>query len=91
MNNQKDTRVTKLSVIIPCFNEESTLKRCVERVMDISDETLSLEIIIVDDASTDKSLAVGRDLERKHQAISVFHLDRNQGKGAPISFCLLWR
>jgi len=84
MNNQKDTRVTKLSVIIPCFNEESTLKRCVERVMDISDETLSLEIIIVDDASTDKSLAVGRDLERKHQAISVFHLDRNQGKGAAL-------
>jgi len=84
MNNQKDTRVTKLSVIIPCFNEESTLQRCVERVMDISDETLSLEIIIVDDASTDKSLAVGRDLERKHQEISVFHLDRNQGKGAAL-------
>lgn len=84
MNNKKIDRVNKLSVIIPCFNEESTLKRCVERVMDISDENLSLEIIIVDDASTDKSLAVGRDLERKHQEISVFHLDSNQGKGAAL-------
>ena len=58
MNNKKIDKVNKLSVIIPCFNEESTLKRCVERVMDIIDEKLSLEIIIVDDASTDKSLAV---------------------------------
>jgi glycosyltransferase involved in cell wall biosynthesis len=85
MNNKKKVdRVNKLSVIIPCFNEERTLKRCVERVMEITDENLSLEIIIVDDASADKSLAVGRELEREHQEISVLHLDSNQGKGAAL-------
>jgi len=83
-NNKMVERTTKLSVIIPCFNEERTLKRCVERVMEISDENLSLEIIIVDDASTDNSLAVGRELEREHQEISVLHLDSNQGKGAAL-------
>lgn len=84
MNNQKENRETKLSVIIPCFNEERTLKRCVKRVMEITDENLSLEIIIVDDASTDKSLAVGLELEREHHGITVLHLDKNQGKGAAL-------
>ena len=44
----------KLSVVVPCFNEEKTLERCLQNVLEIQDESLSLEIIIVDDCSTDK-------------------------------------
>jgi glycosyltransferase involved in cell wall biosynthesis len=46
----------KLSIIIPCYNEEKTLEHCVDRVLAIQDETLELELIVVDDCSKDKSL-----------------------------------
>ena len=49
--NKKE--VIKLSVVIPCYNEEKTLEKCVERVLKISGEFLHLEIIITDDCSAD--------------------------------------
>jgi dolichol-phosphate mannosyltransferase len=73
-----------LSVIVPCFNEERSLRRCVERVLEIEDEQLSLEMIIVDDNSTDGSLMIARELEKQHPQISVLRHEMNQGKGAAI-------
>ncbi|MFX0197410.1 MAG: glycosyltransferase [Candidatus Hodarchaeota archaeon] len=77
-------KLTKLSVIIPCYNEETTLRRCVERVLGIADKSLSLEIIIVDDGSHDGSLTIARNLESKHPEISVLHHQKNRGKGAAL-------
>lgn len=77
--------MTKLSVIIPCYNEEKTLKECVRRVLEIADEDLSLEIIIVDDSSSDNSLSIAHELEDKYQEISVMHHDSNKGKGAALN------
>jgi glycosyltransferase involved in cell wall biosynthesis len=73
-----------LSVIIPCFNEERTLRRCVEKVLEIADEDLSLEIFIVDDASSDGSLLIARELENEHKKLMVLAHARNQGKGAAL-------
>ena len=84
MNPNKQGRVTKFSIVIPCFNEEKTLKVCLKRVMKIADESLFLEIIIVDDCSSDGSLSVARELESKHSEILVLHHEKNQGKGAAL-------
>jgi dolichol-phosphate mannosyltransferase len=73
-----------LSVVIPCFNEEHTLARCLERLIEITDETLSLEIVIVDDCSTDRSLAVARELATKYPGVRVLAHERNRGKGAAL-------
>ena len=73
-----------LSVVIPCYNEERTLRRCVERVLGIADDNLALEIIIVDDASSDRSLLIARELEREHNEIVVVVHGKNQGKGAAL-------
>ena len=73
-----------LSVVIPCYNEERTLRRCVERVLEIADEDVSLEIIIVDDASSDGSVLIARDLEREHNEIVTLVHAKNQGKGAAL-------
>jgi dolichol-phosphate mannosyltransferase len=78
-----DQRAT-LSVVIPCFNEERTLARCLERLLEITDDTLSLEIMIVDDCSTDRSLTVARELATKYPNVRVLGHDRNQGKGAAL-------
>ena len=74
----------KLSVIIPCYNEENTLEKCIEKVIAIADSQLSLEIIIVDDASSDKSLEIARTIENKFPNIKVLSHQINQGKGAAL-------
>jgi len=84
MTASKHDGVIKFSIVIPCYNEEKTLKNCVERVLEIADKSLSLEIIIVDDCSTDASLSVARDIESRHSEVTVLHQEKNQGKGAAL-------
>lgn len=74
----------RLSIIIPCFNEEKTLRACVEKVREISDDSLSLEIIIVDDRSTDQSLSIALELEKEHPEVTVLRHEKNRGKGAAL-------
>lgn len=75
---------TVLTVAIPCYNEELTLKKCVERVLAIADESLSLEIIIVDDASEDQSVTIALELKKKHPNIKFVKHKVNMGKGAAL-------
>ena len=84
MKNRSDSLSCKLSIIIPCYNEDKTLNECVNRVLEIADENLSLEIIIVDDCSNDNSYAIAKDLERSHAEIKVFRHEKNSGKGAAL-------
>ena len=59
-----------LSVVIPCYNASSTIEECVLSVMDQS--LTDLEIIVVDDGSTDDSLAICRSLSEEDDRISVY-------------------
>ena len=80
----KEKNNKKLSIVIPCFNEENTIEKCVTRVLKIADDYLSLEIIIIDDNSTDNSFKVMSRLATKYQEISVHQHSVNQGKGAAL-------
>ena len=84
MDDLDHSRQVKLSIVIPCYNEESTLYNCVTNVLKIADDNLSLEIIIVDDHSDDKSYLIASDLLKIHQGITVFRHEKNQGKGAAL-------
>ena len=72
----------KLSVIIPCFNEEKTLKVIVERVLSFKDT--EKEIIIVDDCSTDSSKLIISELSNSHSNIKGVYLEKNSGKGSAL-------
>ncbi|MDR1086018.1 MAG: bifunctional glycosyltransferase family 2/GtrA family protein [Deltaproteobacteria bacterium] len=74
----------KLSLIIPCYNEENTLELCINRVLDIKDSNLDLELIIVDDYSKDNSLNIAYKLEKEHPEVKVLKHDVNMGKGASL-------
>jgi len=84
MQDAKRNKKTKLSIIIPCYNEEKTLKKCVEKVLAIADELLALELIIVDDCSNDQSLSIAKGLESNSSEIKVFGHEKNRGKGAAL-------
>ena len=71
----------KLSVVIPVFNEASTIATIVEAVR--SSEFEDIEIIIVDDCSTDGTVDVLRsDIEPNVDKV-LYH-DVNRGKGAAL-------
>ena len=74
----------KLTLVIPCYNEENTLPECVKKVMEIADDFLSLEIIVVDDCSCDHSLEIAQRLAQENNNIIVLKHSRNQGKGAAL-------
>lgn len=78
------SRSVKLSVVIPCYNEGKTLRECVERVLAIADEHLLLDIVIVDDCSTDGSLPIALELGERHPEITVVSHKKNKGKGAAL-------
>ena len=73
-----------LSVIIPCFNEQATLANVVNKVGQAATAGLDMEIVIVDDGSGDRSLAIAHDLAAADPRIQVFHHAVNQGKGAAL-------
>jgi len=74
----------KLSLVIPCFNEEKTLEACVGKVLEIADDDLELELIIVDDCSRDSSRSVAARLVERIPGLKLFQHDVNRGKGAAL-------
>jgi glycosyltransferase involved in cell wall biosynthesis len=73
-----------LSIVIPCYNEEKTLEMCIERVVVIGTEELPIEIIIVDDHSTDQSYYLACELAERYDCITVLKHTINRGKGAAL-------
>lgn len=74
----------KLSLVVPCYNEEKTLKSCIDRVLALKDDDLALEIVIVDDCSKDESLKIARQLGEMHPEVTVVAHEENMGKGAAL-------
>jgi glycosyltransferase involved in cell wall biosynthesis len=73
----------KLSILIPCYNEENTIKIIVEKVLKFN--LFEKEIIIVDDCSTDSSGQIIKKLALENSNIKYFFLEENLGKGAALS------
>ena len=73
-----------LTVVVPCYNEETTLETCVSRVLELEERGIDLDIIIVDDASTDRSGLVAEALARRHPQVRVLRHETNRGKGAAL-------
>ncbi len=72
----------KLSVVMPVYNEERTLAQIVERVQATPHEK---EVILVDDASTDRSREIMEELARRWDNVRCFHHEVNRGKGAGLA------
>jgi glycosyltransferase involved in cell wall biosynthesis len=66
-----------LSVVIPAYNEEKTLRHVVNKVLGLA---VLQEIVIVNDASSDRTGEIANELAAQHPRVSVFHHPVNRGK-----------
>jgi glycosyltransferase involved in cell wall biosynthesis len=73
--------VPEISVVIPCYNEASTIEAILDAVQ--ASEIRDKEIIVVDDASTDASREKLRALEGRPGLRVIYH-QKNRGKGAAL-------
>ena len=72
----------KISIIVPCYNEISTIDKIIDKINKID---LEKEIIIIDDFSDDGSKEKIKDeIKIKYEGVIDIYHDRNQGKGAAI-------
>ena len=71
----------KISILIPCYNEEKTIEKIINKILDLKD--LNLEIIIVDDNSTDLSRSI-INTKLKDKIHKLILNDNNYGKGYSI-------
>lgn len=70
-----------LSVVIPVYNEQATIRSVIETVIDIP---YLLEIIAVDDGSSDGTDTILKKLAAEYSQLQVIHHLKNQGKTAAL-------
>jgi len=76
----------RLSVLMPVYNEEDTVEQIIATVLALP---LDLELIVVDDGSTDGTGKRLRSLELAHDPhLKILHAPYNSGKGAAIRIAL---
>lgn len=68
---------TDLSIIVPLYNDEETIEKCIDSIDIPSDYVV--EIIVVDDKSTDHSLEIAKAVGKKKKHLKIFSLKNNSG------------
>src|SRR5277367_2623343 len=71
----------KLSVVVPVYNEEATLRALIENVFAVP---LDIELICVDDGSFDRSCDILAELQDRYPELKVYLQPKNMGKGAAL-------
>ena len=72
----------KVSIIVPCYNEESRIKPFLTSLIQFSKANLkNYEIVVVNDGSKDKTLDVLKEFSKDIKLVSY---DKNKGKGGAV-------
>ena len=76
-------KISKVSIIVPCFNEKKTIKILLDKVNKFN--KFDKEIIIVDDKSTDGTREIiENDILNNYNEVKLIKHSKNKGKGAAI-------
>ncbi|MEP6633946.1 MAG: glycosyltransferase family 2 protein [Luteimonas sp.] len=77
-------RDLKLSVLVPCYNEEHAVADTIHKLDEALRELGDVEILAIEDGSTDRTLERLRALEASYSTLRVVPHDRNRGYGAAL-------
>ncbi len=75
----------RIAVLIPTYNEERQIRGVVESLPDFVDDA-----VVIDDASTDRTVEVVEELARSHPKVRLIQLERNLGVGGALSIGYGW-
>lgn len=82
---QKTPRIEKISIIIPSYKQEKTIRENIENIKSALNElAFNYEIIVVIDGNVDKSYNAIKDLRSKN--IKIYTYEKNEGKGFAVKF-----
>ena len=72
----------KISIVVPCYNEEESLPIFYKEINKISKEMeeVNFEFLFINDGSKDKTLSILRDLSKKDDRVRFISFSRNFGK-----------
>jgi glycosyltransferase involved in cell wall biosynthesis len=73
----------KLSIVMPAYNEQATIRTIVSRVLEVDLGSVEKELVIVDDGSKDGTREILKEIDGKN-GVRVFFQPQNQGKGAAV-------
>ena len=76
----------KISIIVPCYNEEQAIQFFYEEITKIAKELdkYDFEFIFVNDGSKDKTITIVKDYAKKDNRVKFIHFSRNFGKEAAM-------
>jgi len=72
----------QISVILPVYNEEKTINQVISSLLEKVDDLL--EVIVVDDGSTDSTGVICKEAQANHSVVRYFFLPKNKGKTAAL-------
>jgi dolichol-phosphate mannosyltransferase len=85
-NNRPDPDAEVVSLVIPVFNERESLPALYAEITEVAEANrLRLEVVFVDDGSTDGSWDVVADLAARHRRVRGVRFRRNFGKAAALA------
>jgi len=82
----EDNELPKVSVLIPIYNEEGSVKKTLDSILITDYPKNKFEIIVIDDGSTDNSLKIAKTFEKK--GVKIFAKKVNGGKGSALNYGL---
>lgn len=85
VEKHKKTYRKLISLVVPCYNEQETLRKCHEELLsithnDILSKNYLFEFIYINDGSRDNTLAIMKELHEKDERVKYLSLSRNFGK-----------
>ena len=83
--NEGVKRKTKISIMVPAWNEEERLPKCMERLLEFTREWKNTcEIVICADGSTDRTLSIANEYASNNSNVRVSYWPKRLGKGGGL-------
>lgn len=85
----KITTYPTVAIIVPCFNEEGTVEKTLNSLINLDYDINKIEFIVVDDGSSDNTYALSKKFAKDHPAYNIkVYKKKNGGKYTALNYAL---